>query len=90
MCRMALVRTDIGGPFSFEDTNSYPIRAAQDSYLNSLESEDRKFTVIFQDCDISKMGPAQVALTESCVGYQVNFRTVSSVTISQCDGPLLI
>ncbi len=36
---MALVETDIGGPFLFEDTNSHPIGVTQDSYLNLLEND---------------------------------------------------
>ena len=36
---MASVKTDIIGLFWLEDTNSYPIRVTQDSYLNLLENE---------------------------------------------------
>ena len=46
-----------------------------------------KVAAIFQDCGLCKMEPAHIELTESCVGYPVNFRTVYSVAIRRGGGP---
>ena len=61
---------------------SHPTRVTPDSYLNLLKNKVLtcfESHAIIQGGGFCRIPPPHIARTQSCVGYQVNFRTVSSV-----------